>query len=130
MNSRSGTTRARGFGTTTVHSERNRDIQLLAGRTHFLEQWRVMASDEQPLALQEFLEMRGSRKTGAKSKTSTATKVDRGQLASLLAECPWAEEYMKSMGNPRTTPAVPTQEDEGTSSLQLGRASRPSRTLG
>ena len=65
------------------------------------------------MALQEFLETRGSRKTGAKSKTSTATKVDRGELASLLAECFWAEEYWKSTGDPRTTPTVPKQEDDG-----------------
>ena len=35
-----------------------------------------MATDEQPMALQQFLETRGSRKTGANSKTSTATKVE------------------------------------------------------
>ena len=44
-----------------------------------------MATDEQPMALQRFLETRGSRKTGANSRTSTATKVDRGELASLRA---------------------------------------------
>ena len=48
-----------------------------------------MATDVQTMALQEFLETRGSRKTGANSKTSAATKVDRGELDSLLAECPW-----------------------------------------
>ena len=72
-----------------------------------------MTTDEQPMALQQFLETRGSRKTGANSRTSTATKVDGGELASLRAECPWVEEYLKSTGNTRTTPTVPKQEDDG-----------------
>ena len=72
-----------------------------------------MATDEQPMALQEFLETRGPRKTGANSRTSTATKVDRGELASLRVTCPWVEEYLKSTGNTRTTPTVPKQEDDG-----------------
>ena len=55
---------------------------------HFFEQLVVMATDEQPMTLHEFLETRGSRKTGANSKTSTATKLHRGELASLLAEWP------------------------------------------
>ena len=50
----------------------NHHIQVLAGLT-FLSIG-VMATDEQPMALQEFLDTRGSRKTGANSKTSTATK--------------------------------------------------------
>ena len=45
--------------------------------------------------------------------TCTATKVDHGELASLFAECPWAEEYLKNTGNPRTTLAVLKQEDDG-----------------
>ena len=68
-----------------------------------------MATDEQPMAWQNFLETRGSRNTGANSKTPTATMVDRGELASLLAECPCAEEYLKNTGNPRTTPTVPKE---------------------
>ena len=70
-----------------------------------------MVTAQQPMALQEFLETHGSRKTGANRKTSTATNADRGELASLLAECPWAEGYLKSTGNPRTTTTVPQQED-------------------
>ena len=31
----------------------------------------------------------------------------------MLPECPWAEEYLKSTGNPRTTPTVPKQEEDG-----------------
>ena len=68
----------------------NHYIHMLAGRT-FCSNW-VMATDKQPLALQEFLEACGSRKTGANSKTSTATKLDHGELASLLDERPRAEE--------------------------------------
>ena len=34
---------------------------------------------------------------GANSKTSAATTVDRGELASLLAGCPWAEEYLSNV---------------------------------
>ena len=83
----------------------NHHIQVLAGLT--VLSIGVMATDEQTMALQEFLETRGSRKTGANNKTSTAAKVDRGELASLLAECPWAEEYPKGTDNPRTTPTVP-----------------------
>ena len=92
-----------------------------------------MATDEQPMALEEFLETRGSRKTGANSITCTATKVDHGELASLFAECPWAEEYLESTGNPRRTPAVPKQEDDSELEhvvVQLGRGSRPGRALG
>ena len=89
----------------------NHHSQVLAGLT-FLSNG-VMATDEQPMALQKFLETRGSRKTGANSKTSAATKVDRGELASLRAVCPWVEEYLKSTGNTRTTPTVPKQEDDG-----------------
>ena len=55
---------------------------------HLFEQLVVMATDEQPMTLHELLETRGSRKTGANSKTSTATKLRRGELASLLAEWP------------------------------------------
>ena len=58
---------------------------------------------EQPMALQELLERRGSRKTGANSLTSTVTEVDRGELASF----PWAGEDVTSTGKPRTTPTVP-----------------------
>ena len=84
---------------------------MLLGLTFFSNG--VMTTDEQPMALQQFLETRGSRKTGANSKTSTATKVDRGELASLRVACPWVEEYLKSTGNTRTTPTVPKQEDDG-----------------
>ena len=72
-----------------------------------------MATDERPMVVQELLETRGSRKTGANSKTSTATRVDRGELAVLLAECQWAEEHQKSTDNPRTTPTVPKWEGDG-----------------
>ena len=58
-----------------------------------------MATDEQPKALHEFLERRGSRKTGANSKTPTGTKVDHGEHP-LLADCPWAEEQLKGTGKP------------------------------
>ena len=71
---------------------------MLAGLTFLSNE--VMATDEQPMALHEFLERHGSRKTGANFKTSTATKVDCGELASLLADCPWAEEHLKSTGKP------------------------------
>ena len=65
----------------------NDHLQVLAG-PHLFEQLVVMATDEQPMTLHEFLETRGSRKTGANSKTATATKLHRGELASLLAEWP------------------------------------------
>ena len=81
-----------------------------------------MATDEQPMALYT----RGSRKTGANNKTSSATKVDRFELSSLLAECPWEEEYLKSTGNPRTTPTVPKEEDDG----ELEHVVLASRPLG
>ena len=64
----------------------NHHSHVLVGLT-FLSNG-VMATDEQPMALQRFLETRGSRKTGANSRTSTATKVDGGEVASLRAECP------------------------------------------
>ena len=66
----------------------NHHIQMHAGLS-FLSNG-VMTTDEQPMALHEVLETRGSRKTGADSKTSTAAKVDRGELDSLLAASPWA----------------------------------------
>ena len=92
----------------------------------------LSSTDEQPMALQEFFETRGSRKMGVNSKTSTATKVGRGELASLLAECPWAEEYLESTGNPRTTPIVPRQKDDGELEHVVVAVweGRPGRTLG
>ena len=89
----------------------NHHIQVLAG-LFFLSNG-VMATDERPMAVQELLETRGSRKTGANSKTSTATRVDSGELAVLLAECQWAEEHQRSTDNPRTTPTVPKWEGDG-----------------
>ena len=65
-----------------------------------------------PMAPQKFLEVCGSRKTGTNSKTSTATKLDHGELASLLAECPRTEESRRARAI-HDRPAVPKQEDDG-----------------
>ena len=67
---------------------------------------------DQPMALEEFLETRGSRKTGANSKTSTAAKVDHGER------------------RPRCPSRKMTACWSTSSSSQLGRRSRQGRTLG
>ena len=82
----------RWIGDDEIPSGENHLIQVLAVLTCLSNG--VIATDEQPMASQEILETRGSRKTGANSKISTAAKVDHCELASLLAECPWAEEYL------------------------------------
>ena len=73
MISCSGTIRVLWIGHDKFPPGENHHIQVLADFT-FLSNG-VIATDEQPMVLQESWETRGSRKTGANSKTSTATNV-------------------------------------------------------
>ena len=91
-----------------------------------------MATDEQPMALQEFFETRQSRKTCANSKTSTATKVDLGELASLPAEFPWAEEYSRARAIHERRPQCPSRQMSELDQVVVvgtGRRSRPAGPL-
>ena len=85
------------IGDDEISFGKNHHIQVLAGLIFLSNE--VMATDEQPIRSMSFWRDAGSRKTGANSKTPTATKVDHGE-PSLLADCPWAEEHLKSTGKP------------------------------
>ena len=62
MYSCSNTIKARGLGTTRFHYGKNHHIQVLAGLTFLSNE--VMATDEQPKALHEFMERRGITQDG------------------------------------------------------------------